>query len=161
MRTNPVPPRLPPGAQPKSAAKPLRTLQFKTEDFEQLINRLPKEKQNYALGLFPKDPTGRTMKIDEHSFKAFMTILDRKEQKSFGWIHSKLKDSGRFIPEPAPEARRPAKGEDIRAPIGSQEKPDPESAKPQRSRFSEPAPVRLFPMDGFYKPGGDHPGRTH
>jgi hypothetical protein len=138
MRANFTPPRhtTPTGAQPKSAAHQPRTLRFKTEDFEKTIDFLPRHKQAYARGIFPKDPTGRWMKTNEAEMNMFMSILDPHERETLGRIFqdsnislkpgrmsdaaaAKLKDSGRFTPVPPPATHRPAKGADLQAPIGS------------------------------------------
>lgn len=184
MRTNPNPHlhTPPPGARSEHAAKP--QLRFKTEDFEKTIDFLPRHKQNYARSLFPKDHTGRWMKTDERRMAAFMRILDPHERKTLGRAlgdnrmsinpgrmsdaeTAKLKDSGRFVPEPAPPARRPAQGADLDAPFGfqaahpqgmeedphrapsgsAQGKPGPGSPKPQRVTLAD-----LFAAD---KPGRD------
>lgn len=192
MRTNPNPHihTPPPGVRSEHADLP--RLRFKTEDFEKTIDFLPRHKQNYARSLFPKDHTGRWMKTDERRMTAFMRILDPQERETLGRAlrenkpsikpgrmsdekTAKLKDSGRFTPEPAPQARRPAQGADLDAPFGfqaahpqgmaadphpapsgsAQGKPGPGSPKPQRVTLAD-----LFAADDKPDAGSPKPNRV-
>lgn len=153
-------------SHPAFAGNPPKLLRFKREDFEKTIDWLPPAKQNLARGLFSKEAGSRSpfMTADKTRFNAFLESLSPQEVDTFmnlahlDKMHMRPegpslkpvpKDRGGFTSFSALETRQPAKGEELKTPLGFHEAA-PKAGPKDADLYPHPGPkdADLYPHPG-------------